>query len=74
MFRGNQIVIYRTLKITTDLAFFPKKKNTFQKFSKMLIGAFETEHPSTPTDDVFAYSEAEHAKSIIMVQGAHLIP
>jgi hypothetical protein len=36
--------------------------------------AFETEHTNTPTDDVFAYSEAEHAKSIIMVQGARLIP
>jgi hypothetical protein len=36
--------------------------------------AFETEQTNTPTDDVFVYSEAEHAKSIIMVQGAHLIP
>jgi hypothetical protein len=36
--------------------------------------AFETEHTNTPTDDVFECSEAEHAKSIIMVQGARLIP
>jgi hypothetical protein len=35
---------------------------------------FETDHKITPTDDVFAYSEAEHAKSIIMVQVARLIP